>query len=315
MRTLSYIIPVLVFVAVLGAILAAGWYVGHQKKVRELLRKIEGEGQTAAPAEDRPMMETIRGFFFHAAARLGAIAKPSKEKEISHLRKSFLHAGWNDRARNTMMIFFGSKVLLAIALPALLMILKVTLLSLKPISFMGLLVVFALIGFYIPDFWLRIRIANRKEEIVRGFPDALDLMVICAEAGMGLDAAIARVGEETRLTDPPLSEELRFLNLELRAGKSRHDALKSLAMRTGVEDIESFVTLVVQTDRFGTSVSRALRVQAGSMRVKRSQRVEELAAKLPVKLIFPTILFIFPSLFLVLAGPAMIQAFRLWTRV
>jgi tight adherence protein C len=173
-------------------------------------------------------------------------------------------------------------------------------------------VLLALVGFYIPSLWLRIKIAQRKDEIVRGFPDALDLMVVCAEAGMGLDAAINRVGEEMRLRCAPVSDELKLLSLELRAGKQRRDALRNLTMRTDSEDINSFVTLLIQTDKFGTSIAQALRVQSDSMRTKRSQKVEELAAKLPVKLLFPTILFIFPSLFLVLMGPALIRAFRIW---
>jgi len=184
-----------------------------------------------------------------------------------------------------------------------------------PLQVIFISLILALVGFYIPDLWLRIKIAHRKDEIVRGFPDALDLMVVCAEAGMGLDAAINRVGDEMQLRHPLLSEELKLLTLELRAGKMRREALKNLAMRTSSEDIESFVTLLIQTDKFGTSIAQALRVQADSMRTKRMQRVEEIAAKLPVKLIFPTILFIFPSMFLVLAGPALLRAFRVWKGV
>ncbi len=314
MIELTYIIPFLVFVAILGLFLGLAWYVGRQKGVRELLHRVDSTAESTVVSESRTVAENIRKLFYKATDRLGNLAKPTEEKEITHLKKLFLQAGWADRTRNTMMIFLGSKVLLAIAIPVLLLILKVVVLPVNPARFIIFLAMSALLGFYLPDIWLKMKVAERKTRILRGFPDALDLMVICTDAGMGLDMAIARVGEETKLTNPSLSEELRRLNLELRAGKSRHDALKGLAMRTGVEDIESFVTLVVQTDRFGTSVSRALRVQAESMRIRRSQLAEELAAKLPVKLIFPTILFIFPSLFLILAGPAMIQAFRAWTR-
>lgn len=313
MTELTFIIPSLVFLTIACMILGAVWYVTEKNKIRALVNAVDGAETDTLPAGSRSFSQRIRDISVRVADRLGNLATPKGEKDISHIRKSFLQAGLSDRTGTSMMVFFGSKVFLAAALPALLVLLRVVILSMKPLHFMGVLLIFSLIGFYLPDLWLRIKIANRKDEIVRGFPDALDLMVVCAEAGMGLDAAIARVGEETKLTDPPLSKELRFLGLELRAGKSRYDALKSLAMRTGVDDIENFVTLVVQTDRFGTSVSKALRVQAESMRTKRSQRVEELAAKLPIKLIFPTILFIFPSLFLVLAGPALIQAFRLWT--
>jgi tight adherence protein C len=143
-----------------------------------------------------------------------------------------------------------------------------------------------------------------------GLPDALDLLVVCAEAGMGLDAAMKRVGEEMKLSNKTINEEFRLLNLELRAGKSRKDALKNLALRTDLEEMNSLITLLVQTDRFGTSVAQALRVHYDAMRTRRTQRVEELAAKLPVKLLFPTIFCIFPSLFLVILGPGLLQAFR-----
>ncbi len=177
---------------------------------------------------------------------------------------------------------------------------------------MLLIVVLALAGFYLPEIWLKIRINSRKDQITRGFPDALDLMVICTEAGMGLDSTINRVGEEMKLRHPALSEELKILMLELRAGKLRRDALRNLAMRTDSEDVQSFVTLLIQTEKFGTNVAQAMRVQADSMRTRRAQKVEQLAATLAVKLLFPTILLIFPSLFLVLLGPALIRAFRLW---
>ena len=134
--------------------------------------------------------------------------------------------------------------------------------------------------------------------------------MVCVEAGVGLDAAINRVGEEMRLSNKVLSEEFRLLSLELRAGKTRRDALRNLAMRTDLEDVSSFVTLLIQTDKFGTSVAQAVRVQSDSMRRKRFQRAEEMAAKLPVKLVFPLILFIFPALFIVVLGPAAIRIFR-----
>ena len=146
--------------------------------------------------------------------------------------------------------------------------------------------------------------------ILEGFPDALDLMVVCVEAGIGLDAAITRVGEEMRFGNEVLSEEFKMLSLELRAGKQRRDALRNLALRTDLEDVSSLVSLLIQTDKFGTSVAQALRVHSDSMRVRRYQRAEELATKLPVKLLFPLILFIFPSFFVTLLGPAVIQIFR-----
>jgi tight adherence protein C len=128
---------------------------------------------------------------------------------------------------------------------------------------------------------------------------------------MGLDAAIKRVGEEMRLSNREIADEFKLLNLEMRAGKARKNALKNLAMRTDLEEINSLITLLIQTDRFGTSVAQALRVQSDSMRLRRTQRVEEIASKLPIKLLFPTIFCIFPSLFLVILGPAIIQALKI----
>jgi len=176
---------------------------------------------------------------------------------------------------------------------------------------MLLSVTLALIGFYLPNLWLRLKIARRKEKIIKGFPDALDLMVVCVEAGVGLDAAIYRVGEEMKLSNKVLSEEFKLLSLELRAGKQRGEALRNLALRTDLEDVNSLMTLLIQTEKFGTSIAQALRVYSDSMRTKRYQRAEEMAAKLPVKLVFPLVFFIFPSLFIVILGPAAIRIVRI----
>ena len=168
----------------------------------------------------------------------------------------------------------------------------------------------ALLGFYLPDIWLRQKTDKRKEKILNALPDALDLLVVCVESGMGLDSAIYRVAQEMRLNSPELSDELQLMNLELRAGKSRRDALKNLALRTNLEEINSLVTLLIQTDQFGTSMADALRIYSDSYRTQRYQRAEELAAKLPVKLIFPLVVFIFPALFVVLLGPAAISIYN-----
>jgi tight adherence protein C len=168
----------------------------------------------------------------------------------------------------------------------------------------------AILGFYAPDIWLRVRTARRKDKILKGIPDALDILVVCVEAGMGLDAAIKRVADEIRLTNKPLSDELKLFNLELLAGKARQDALKNLALRTDLEDIKSLVTLIIEADKFGTSISKALRVYSDSFRTKRYLRAEEVAAKLPVKLILVLILFIFPSHFVVILGPTAIRIYQ-----
>jgi tight adherence protein C len=153
----------------------------------------------------------------------------------------------------------------------------------------------------------------RKDALQRAIPDALDLMVVCMEAGLGLDQAIGRVGEEVKRAHPELSDELNILALELRTGVSRQEALRNLAHRTDLEEVSNLVALLVQTDRFGTSIGQALRVHADSMRTKRQLRAEELAAKLPVKMLLPLIFFIFPSMFIVfivVIGPACIKIVR-----
>jgi tight adherence protein C len=182
--------------------------------------------------------------------------------------------------------------------------------NIPSLTFLLISILLAMIGFYLPNLWIKMRISNRKEKMQQGLPDALDLMVVCVEAGTGLDAAINRVGEEMKLSNKVLSEEFRLMGMELRAGKQRRHALKNLALRTDLEDVNSLVTLLIQTEKFGTSLAQALRVHSDSMRTKRFQKAEEIAAKLPVKLMFPLVLFIFPSIFVVILGPAAIRIFR-----
>jgi len=153
-------------------------------------------------------------------------------------------------------------------------------------------------------------VSQRKIKLLNGFPDALDLMVVCVEAGLGLDQAIARVGEEVSIGHRALGEEFLLVSLELRAGFSREQALRNLSERADLEEIRSLIALLIQTDRFGTSVGQALRVHSDSMRINRRLRAEELAAKLPVKLMLPLILFIFPSLMVVIIGPGAIRLIR-----
>ena len=307
-----YIMLILIFVATLFLVIGIARYLSYLKGRRDLLRKIEEDGRKESEIKIDSLKDRVRQVFLGITKGLGPLAKPKGEEEVSRLRRRFMQAGLN-RFKNIVMVFVGSKVLFMICLPVLFAVLKFSAFrNILPMQFIFILVVLALIGFYLPELWLKIRINNRKDQIVRGFPDGLDLMVICAEAGMGLDAAINRVGEEMKLRHPFLSEELKILTLELRAGKQRRDALRNLAMRTDSEDLQSFATLLIQTEKFGTNIAQAMRVQADSMRTKRTQKVEEIAAKLPIKLLFPTILFIFPSLFLVLMGPALIRAFRVW---
>jgi tight adherence protein C len=169
------------------------------------------------------------------------------------------------------------------------------------------LIALGAIGFYAPDFWLTGAIGRRRESIRFALPDALDLLVICMEAGLGLDQALLRVGEELKISHPALSDEFRLINLEQRAGKQRLEAWRNMADRTGLEMVRSFVSMLVQTERFGTPISKSLAAFADSLRTRRRQQAEEMAAKTTIKMIFPLVLFIFPSLFIVLLAPAIIS--------
>ena len=169
---------------------------------------------------------------------------------------------------------------------------------------------FAILGWISPTFYIGHKVKKRQKEIVKALPDALDLLVVCVEAGLGLNQAIVRVSEEIGHVSQLMSEQLALVNLEIRAGTPRDDALRNLGERTGVADVQSLVAMLIQTDRFGTSIAQALRVHADTMRTKRRQRAEEAAAKTTIKLVFPLVLCIFPTMFVVILAPALIRIIR-----
>jgi tight adherence protein C len=162
----------------------------------------------------------------------------------------------------------------------------------------------AALGVVAPEFWLSKRIAKRQREITHGLSDALDLLVVCVEAGLGLEAALLRVGEEIGDGYPALAEEFRLANLEVRTGGHRGDALRHMAERTGVGDVRALAARIVQTEKFGTSIAKSLRVHSDMLRTRRRQQAEEAAAKTSIRLLFPLVFFVFPALFVVILGPA-----------
>lgn len=165
-------------------------------------------------------------------------------------------------------------------------------------------------GFFLPYFWLKNRVTKRQDELLKAFPEAMDLLVVCVEAGMGLDSAINRVSREFTISSPALSNEFHILSLEIKTGRSRKECWKNLALRVDINDVHNLVSLLVQAEKFGTGIAQALRVNAEDMRLKYFNRLEELAAKIPVKLTIPMILFLFPALFAVILGPAALSIFR-----
>jgi tight adherence protein C len=288
-------------------------YLKMRKKSRGLIaRSRQAEYKSVAPLKAQLSAKNqnkLLIWFSNLIASLGKRVAPKNPENYSLMRLKFLKAGI--RRENASAIFWGFKVILAVFLP--LCIWSLPLPAIKLLSLpliIGLCVNFAIMGFFLPEIWLRVKTARRKEKLMRGFPDALDLLVVCVEAGMGMDASINRVAREIRLSNKELSDEFRLMSLELRAGKSRRDALKNLALRTNIEDVNSLATLLIQTDRFGGNIAQALRVYSDTFRTKRYQRAEEKAAKVPVKLVFPLILFILPSLFVAIAGSAAVQLYR-----
>ena len=240
---------------------------------------------------------------------LAKLSVPEEGWENSALRTRFMNAGYRKGA--APVLYFAAKSVLVILLPTL-AALYISLLGseLTPVTMTFVLLILANFGYFLPNMLLEKRITNRKRDIFDSFPDAIDLTTVCIEAGLGLDAAFARVANELRAKNEMLGDELHLVNLELRAGSSRERALRNLALRTGVKEIESLVAILVQSDRFGTSVADALRVHSENLRTLRRQRAEEAAAKIPLKLLFPVIFFIFPTLLLVLLGPAFITISR-----
>jgi len=281
---------------------------------KKILYKIKYVAESSID-ESVPKGQGIReawGKFTAFLASLGKRTVPPESKDYSRMNIKFLKAGI--RHPNFPAIYWGIKCFLAIFFSAPFLLIQLTIPSTRIFNLNTTLAVclfLAALGFYLPDIWINIRIHKRKNQIAEGLPDALDLLVICVEAGMGLDAAINRVAQELALSNKVLSDELKLLNLELRAGKSRDDALRDLAKRTGLEEVNSLVTLIIQANKFGTSIVQTLRVYSDTFRARRFQKAEEEAAKLPVKLIFPTILFIFPSLFVAILGPAIIRIYEI----
>ncbi|HSH76723.1 MAG TPA: type II secretion system F family protein [Longimicrobiales bacterium] len=227
--------------------------------------------------------------------------------DVQGWAKRLVQAGfWNPEAPK---IFFGTRVAATAGLMGLGFLVGV-LFDARLLGTMFLALWLGGVGWLIPSWYvLRVR-AVRRMQIQTSLADALDLLVACVEAGMGLNQAMVRVAEEIRNVSEPLSEELAMLNLEIRAGTPRPQAFRNLADRTGLEDMEALVSTLIQTERFGTSVGRALRIQSDTLRQTRRQRAEEAAAKTTIKLVFPLVLFVFPALFVVILGPAVIQVVR-----
>ena len=253
-------------------------------------------GEAALAAQQESRVERV----FEPLSKL----MPKSPNEVGSTAKKLMRAGYRNKSAVT--IFYGIKVAVIIASP-LILFLSGRMHSMPTENILLSLISCVAAGYIIPDFILSKRVSARQEKIQLSLPDALDLLVVCVEAGLGLDQAILKTSEELRVTHADICDELNLVNLELRAGKPRKDALKNLADRTGVEDILGLVSMLIQTDRFGTSIAQSLRVHSDSLRTKRRQRAEERAHKVSVKLVFPLVFLIFPAMFVIILGPGIIK--------
>jgi tight adherence protein C len=300
------LILVLVLVALSAAcvVLFLGDVVpGRQGALRTRLAELE------ASREGTPEVLKRRGRQLQAERLAGVIEALGTRAEagyqnVSALRLRLIQAGYPNPS--AVPLYLGSRIFFPVVLGLSTMlfffgagfdIVVSSLMTVWGIAF----------GYIAPTFHVGVRRKKRMKEMQKALPDALDMLVVCVEAGLGLNQALMRVSEEIERISRVLSEQLSLVNLEIRAGTAREEALRNLGERTGLDDLKSLVAMLIQTDRFGTSIATALRVQADTLRTKRRQRAEEAAAKTTIKLVFPLVLFIFPAMFVVILGPALIQ--------
>lgn len=307
MTSIEWTILGLLFIAVVGIVTALGAVVGNQTSMRQRLRSL---GMAGSRFQDSAGVDAdAQSPWQRIAEPVAKMATPTDETEITRFRAKFYNAGIRTRA--APVYFFAIKAMLALGLP-LMTWLVLQLGGGRIHGTLALVIVFiaAAAGYYLPNAILSRLAENRMRRIFEAFPDAIDLMVVCVEAGLSLDMSLQRAAKEMEIRSTELAEELALVGVELRIGATRERALRNLAARTGVEEIQMFVAMLLQADRFGTSVADSLRVHAEELRLRRQYRAEEAATKIPTKLLFPLMLTIFPALMLVLVGPAVIGLVR-----
>ena len=293
-------ITAITFLATFGAILAVVY--AFTPGGAGIAGRLSRFTNPAAPVEQTSFAEKQRERVRDTVASLGKLV-PGTSGNTPRTELLMLRAGY--RSSQSLLAMRGFKLLTPIAFVAL--VVGTGIYKWNPLM---MIFVAGAIGYLFPETFLSWRVSSRQARLQRGLPDGLDLLVICVEAGLGLDQALLKVAQELRITHHELSEELQLVNLEMRIGKTRIDALRELGRRTGLEDIKALVAMLIQTDRFGTSVAQSLRVFSDDLRIKRRQRAEELSAKTTVKMVPPLVFFIFPALMVVILGPAVLTLMR-----
>ena len=298
--TASQLIFLLVVFAVVGGLVAFGFMLFAPRTPRERLAGVVAPVE-AAPSENDGWVERVA----KVAQPFSKLSLPEEGWEQSALRILFMNAGWRNPAAPTL--YFAAKTILALGLPAILALVQ----FLSDRSFgrgqLLLLLACAAFGYYLPNIILNRLVARRKREIFETIPDALDLLTVCVEAGLSLERALIKVAAEIHIKSLVLAQELQLVLMEMRTGFSKERALRNFSLRSGLEDVDTLVAMLVQSERFGTSMGAALRVHSDNLRTKRRMLAEEAAAKIALKLLFPLVFCIFPIVLVVLVGPAGIQ--------
>lgn len=302
------IVFLLIVFVVVGALVFVALSLFSPRSLQARLRRLTGHDEPS-PLEGDGWVDRVA----RVAEPFTKLSVPEEGWEKSALRTRFMNAGW--RKRGAPILFLAAKSVLALALPLLAaLVLLVTQPSLAGERYLVILLTCTAAGYYIPNLVLRRVAARRQREIFETIPDALDLLTVCVEAGMSLERALVKVASEIHIKSVTLAQELQLVLMEMRAGFTKEKALRNLALRSGVEDVDSLVAMLIQSERFGTSMGDSLRVHSDNLRVRRRMVAEEAAAKIALKLLFPLIFCIFPTLMVVLLGPAVIQAMAIFAK-
>lgn len=287
---------VIAFLSVFGLIASIGVILFYREAMIQRINSVINE---------RQKKKGLAGKLESAQEQLGVVLEkiervvPKSQSEVSVVQQRLIRAGF--RRDSALKVFYAAKLLAPLTM--------VVVITVSGLAKENAFVFYAAglgLGYLAPDFWLGRKIKNRQVEVRRTLPDVLDLLVVCLEAGLGMDQATSRTAQELAKTHPIIADELEVMVLEQRAGRPRADAWRNLAERTDVDVVRNLVSTIVQAEQFGTSIAKTLRTHSDTMRTQRIQQVEEMAAKTTVKLIFPLVFFIFPCLFLVVLGPAVI---------
>ena len=305
---MAFVVPVAVFLGITFAAWAVlGMFAGKESRASERLDELKDPSRREKGAAAGPKSNSVSSVLKRAAPAISKALQPKTELEQSTLKVRLANAGFNSPNAPTFylaikMACFGVGLMFGGGFGMIKYGLNY--------SGMASVIIGGGFGYYFPEIVVRILRKQRMDRIFLSLPDALDLLVVCVEAGLGLDAAMRRVADELAEAAPDVCQELNLANLQLQMGRQRREVLHDLGIRTGVDDMKALVAILIQADRFGASIAQALRVQSDSMRVKRSQMAEEKAQQTAVKMIFPLVLFIFPGIFVVLVGPAAIMLIR-----